>query len=106
MSRLIYPHLPERVMQQFGYMLFVLKDPFDYDPLAMAHRDVDAMCDDFHNHMIPNEVRITLTLNYWSFAYVYIQWYFRVSHPHMTLNALGDALRSAHLEILEKDQAR
>lgn len=36
-----------------------------------------------------------------SSAFDHIQWYFRVSHPYMTLNAYIDAPRPTHQETLE-----
>ena len=46
-SRMMYPHLPERVMRQFRYMQVIPREPFVSAPHTMVHKDVDAMYDDF-----------------------------------------------------------
>lgn len=99
-SRLLYPHVPERVMRVFNYMQFVSKDPSESSPPAIRHRDVDAMYYYYLIHLVSNEARGSLAPSNWSTAYGYIQWYFRVSHPYMT-DTPSDPLRSAHQEILE-----
>lgn len=53
-SRLMYPHLPERVMRQFDYMHFLPKDPYEYALPAMTHRDTGVIYDDYLNHLILN----------------------------------------------------
>lgn len=71
-SRLMYSHLPKRVMHQFGYMQCVPIYPFESAPPVMAHIDVDVMCDDDLDHLIPNEECGTLAPSNWSAAYGYI----------------------------------
>lgn len=41
-----------------------------------------------------------------SYVYNYIQWFYKVLHPYMTLDAEGDPLRSVHREILEEEQTK
>lgn len=40
-SRLMYPHMPERVMRQFGYLPGIPIDPSMSAPPAMVCKDVD-----------------------------------------------------------------
>ena len=58
------------------------------------------------NLLVPDESRSTLASNDWNVAYNYIQWYFRISHPYMTLDAPGDPPRSTHQETLTGEQGR
>lgn len=62
-SRLMYPHLPERVMRQFGYVQFVLRDPSDSTPPTIAYRNVDVMYDNFLNHLVLADTRGKIALS-------------------------------------------
>lgn len=81
-------------------MQFFPRDPSISAPPTLVHRDVDTMHDDYLNHVVSDDARGTLVPNYVSVAYGYIQWYFRVSHLYMTMNALGDPPMTTHQEIL------
>lgn len=95
-SRLMYPHLPECIMRQFGYMQYVPRDPSDYATSIMAHWDVDAMYNYFLNHLVSDKAQGTLAHNDCSVTYGYIQWYFRVSHPYMKIDSPKDPSRPSH----------
>lgn len=56
-------------------------------PPTMIYRDVEAMYEYFLNHLIST-------------------FYFRVSHPHMTLDAQGDPPKPTHQEILKEEHGR
>lgn len=53
-------------------MQFVLRDLSDSSPLVVACRDVDAMYDEFFNHLVPGESRGIVAPNEWSYAYSYV----------------------------------
>ena len=54
-SHMTYPHLSECVMRQFGYMEYILINPFVSAPPSMTHRDMYIMFDDYLNHLIPDK---------------------------------------------------
>lgn len=53
------------------------------------------MYDYYLNHLVSDEAHDTLAPSDWSYAYDNVS-YFRVSHPYMRLDTLGDPPRSAH----------
>lgn len=83
-------------MPQFRYMLFVPRDPSYSNSPNMVHKDVYDMYDDFLNHLVLDETQGIPPPSTWSYAYIYIQWYFRVSHPYMTPDAPGYPPRITH----------
>lgn len=105
-SGMMYPHLPECVIRQFGYMKFVPTDPSHSPPSTMVHKDVDVMCDGYLNLLVAYNTRGARTPSNWSCAYGFVLWYFRVLHPCMTLDDLGGPGRPTHKEILENKKAR
>lgn len=50
--RLMYPHMHERIMRQFGYMELVPSDSSQSAPPAMSRRDMDTMFHDYLNHLV------------------------------------------------------
>lgn len=72
------------IMHQFEYIQFVLRDPSDFDPHTTVHKDVDVLYDDFLNYLVPDETRYNIASSDCSCAFIYIQLYFRASHPYMT----------------------
>lgn len=71
-SRIMYPHMPERVIRQFRYLQVILKDLFMSTPPAMVCRDVDPMYDDLYNHPVPNKARSMVLPRKWGSAFDYI----------------------------------
>lgn len=71
----------------------------------MTHRDMDTICDDYLNHLIPDEARVIIAPSDKSVVHGYIQWYFRVSHPYITADDLRDPHRITHRATLEDDRA-
>lgn len=102
-SRLTYPHMPESVMHQFGYMHYIPRDPFVSAPSTLTRRVMDVMFDDYLNHLVSEEAQSTIAHNDWSYVDDYIWWFFSVSHPYMILDALGDPPRPAHQKILKEE---
>ncbi|XP_050920270.1 uncharacterized protein LOC127137907 [Lathyrus oleraceus] len=105
-SCLIFPHLPERIIRNFGYTQTILKHSAIFAPPTMMRREMNAMFDDYLSHLVPKEAHNTITKSDWSYVDGYIRWFFRVSHPYMVQAALGDSLRPAHQKILEEEQAQ
>lgn len=103
-SSLTFPHLPDHVMRQFDYTHIIPIRPIVSYPLAMTHRDMDVMFDDYLSHLIPEEAQSTIAESNWSYVDEYIRWFFRVSHSYMVQYAPGDPSRPAHQEILEEEQ--
>ncbi|XP_050878282.1 uncharacterized protein LOC127082097 [Lathyrus oleraceus] len=105
-SRLAAPHLPERMMWQFGYTQTIPKHLVVSAPLALTRRQMDAMFDDYESHLVPEETHSTMTESDRSYVDKYIRWFFRVSHSYMVQASLGDPLRPTHQEILEEKHAQ
>ena len=61
-----------------------LKNPYESTPPTIVCRDVDAMYDDFLNHMVLTEVRCIIAPSNWSCAYGYVQFYFSVTSLYDT----------------------
>ena len=78
-------------------MQFVSRDPSKYVPPTMVDKDVDAMYDDFVNHLVLAKARSIVAPSKWSYAYGYVHWYFRVSHSYMTPYIKGEPPRLAHI---------
>ena len=60
---MMYQHLPKLVVHQFRYIRFVPTCSFNSVYPTMVYRDVDAMYDDFLNHMISGETRGSVAPN-------------------------------------------
>lgn len=54
-SCMTFSHVPNHVMRQSGYMQYIPNDPFVFVLLAMTHRDMDIMFDDYLNHLVLGE---------------------------------------------------
>lgn len=61
------------------YMHVVPRESFVSPSPTMLRGDVEAMHDDFLNHLVPHEARGIIIPSEWNCAFDYIQWYFRVS---------------------------
>lgn len=95
-SRIMLPYIPERVSQQFGYVKGIAKDPIDVAPPTDYHMDVDKIFAPYFNHVVLEDVQYVPAPHPWSTIYGYIQWFYRVTHTFMTLDAEGDPPRPAH----------
>lgn len=51
----MYPHMPEWVMRQFGFIQGIPRDTLVSTPLVMVPKDVDAMYNDLYNHLVLEE---------------------------------------------------
>lgn len=72
----------------------------------MVRRDLNSMYNDFLNHLVLDKARSTKAHSDWSFAYNYVQWYFRVSHPYIILDTLEDPPRPSNQDILEEEKTK
>ncbi|CAI8615467.1 unnamed protein product [Vicia faba] len=99
-------YMPERVMCQFGYTQTIPQGPVVSAPPLVKGRDMNALFDDYENHLVPDEAQSTIAPDDWSYADCYIIWFFRVSHPYLVQDAPGNPPRPSHQEILEKEQTQ
>ncbi|XP_050897796.1 uncharacterized protein LOC127104665 [Lathyrus oleraceus] len=104
-SRLMYPHLSERAMRQFGLQQMIPRNPFTSAPLTICHRDLDVILDDFYSHLILEKEHSVPAGDPWAYEHGYIQWFYQVPHPYMISNVAGALPRPAHQEILEEVRA-
>ncbi|XP_058733870.1 uncharacterized protein LOC131605542 [Vicia villosa] len=65
-------YMSERVMRQFGFTRTILRDPTVYAPLTVKQRDMDALFDDFENHLVLDEARSTVAPYDWSYKHGYM----------------------------------
>lgn len=59
-SRLTTPHLPERVIRQFGYTQTILRHLVVSAPSVLTRRQMDDMFDDYESHLVPEEAQSTI----------------------------------------------
>lgn len=102
-SWLIYPHLPQRVLRQFGYLQSILSDPIFDAPPTMYCRDVDEIFTAYHEHLILEDVQSVPTYSPWCNAYSYIKWYYRVSNSYMMTPLDENPPRSTHQKIIQEN---
>ncbi|XP_058770497.1 uncharacterized protein LOC131644109 [Vicia villosa] len=98
-----YP--PERCMRQFGRVQMIPRSPFQVAPDTITRIELTSIFEDWAHHLVPNEYRRMVATESWHCVDDYVTWFYRVSHPLMTPDALGDPPRPAHEEILENQQA-
>lgn len=67
---------------------------------------MNVMFYDYESHLVPEEARISIVENDWSYVNKYIRWFFRVSHLYMVQNSPKNPLRPAHHEVLEEEQTQ
>ena len=59
-SYIAFPHLHKLVMRQFGYTQTIPRYPVISTPPVMTRRDMDAMFDNYHSHLVPKEAQSTI----------------------------------------------
>lgn len=70
---------------------WILSDFTVYAHPIVIYKDVDVMFDDFYNHLVPEEAQSVPAPQPRGNSFVYIQWYFRVSHS-TTSNGISEYL--------------
>ncbi|XP_050919052.1 uncharacterized protein LOC127136550 [Lathyrus oleraceus] len=95
-SRLTAPHLPDRIIWQFGYTQTIPKHSVVSAPHVLTHRQMDDMFDDYESHLVLEEAQSTIAPTDWSYVDEYIRCFFKVSHSYMVQAAPGDPPRSSH----------
>ncbi|XP_058766868.1 uncharacterized protein LOC131640495 [Vicia villosa] len=98
-------YLPERCMRQFGRVHMILRSPFEAAPDTISRVGLTAIFVDWAHHLVTEEYRRLVATQSWHCVDGYMTWFYRVSHPLMTLEAPEDPPRLAHEEILENQQA-
>jgi hypothetical protein len=104
---MICPHLPERVLRQYGHVQSIPRDPYVSAKAKMNRFTIDQA---FQNMSVENyvteEMRGPRTTIGFEYAPGYIVWLFKVSHPKIWPPMEGSPPRPANLEvIIEEDNA-
>ncbi|XP_058774201.1 uncharacterized protein LOC131648465 [Vicia villosa] len=97
-------YLSEWYMQQFDYVQTIPRSPTQASRDTIARWDLNDIFEDWEQHMVPEEYRLMQESSSWQYVEGYVIWFYTVSHPIMTLDALGHPPRSAHEKILENQQ--
>lgn len=82
--------IPKWSMLQFDYMLTIPRAPYEVAPLGFRRRDLQAILDDFESHLVLEEYFRELDDRYLAYVEGYMTWFYMVSHPIMTSDALGE----------------
>lgn len=93
-------------MRQFGFLQIIPILPSVSAPLTICHKDLEAILDDFYNHLVPYDEHIVLATNPWAYTQGYLHWFYRVSHPYMTLYIARAPPKSSGQDILEGERFR
>jgi hypothetical protein len=100
-SAMICPHLPERVLRQYGHVQSIPRDPDVSAKTGMNRFSIEQV---FRNYLVNNyvteEMRGPRVQNPFDSIPGYIAWFYRVSHPKIWPPAAGNPPRPANLEVL------
>ena len=64
----MYLHLPEQVMHQYGYLQIISRPPSKSALLTVRRRDLDAIVEDFKNHLVPKQYRRVSAPVQWAYV--------------------------------------
>lgn len=81
-------------MRQFGNMKIILRPPYKAAPSSVCRRDLHAILDDIKSHVVLEEYYRKSTHAHRACVEGYLTWFFRMSHPIMMLDTLGEPPRS------------
>jgi hypothetical protein len=104
---MICPHLPERVLRQYGHVQSIPRAPFVSAKAGMNRFTIDEA---FHNMLVENyvteDMRGPRVTKGFEAEPGYIAWFYKVSHPKIWAPMEGSPPRSVNLEVLiEEDNA-
>ncbi|XP_058746466.1 uncharacterized protein LOC131619381 [Vicia villosa] len=99
-------YLPERCMQDFGYVQTISKSPSQVAPDIIVRWDLDDIFEDWEQYIVSQDNRLTQVSNSWHCIEGYVTWFYTLSHPILTPDALGRPYRITYEEILENQQAQ
>ncbi|XP_058783090.1 uncharacterized protein LOC131657742 [Vicia villosa] len=97
-------YLPEWCMRQFGRVQLIPRSLFEAAPDTVIRVELTVIFEDWANLLVLEEYRRMQATQEWHCVDGYVTWFYRVSHPLLTPDALG-APKPAHGEILENQQA-
>jgi hypothetical protein len=105
---MVFPHLPERVLRQYGHVQSIPRDPvISARPLMNAFQIQHAFQDYLVKNYVTLQMRGPRFQNSWDNELGYIAWFYSVSHPKLWPPVEGGPPRPANVEVLiEGDDAR
>ncbi|XP_058762964.1 uncharacterized protein LOC131636367 [Vicia villosa] len=94
-------YLLKRVMHQFGYLQIIPRPPHDSISSTVPRKYLQAILDNFESHLVLEEYHREPTHVYWTCVKGYMTWLYRLSHPIITPDTLGEPPRPTNQEVLE-----
>ncbi|GAU41518.1 hypothetical protein TSUD_302570 [Trifolium subterraneum] len=106
-SSMICPHLPERVLRQYGHVQSIPRAPGVSAKAGMNHFSIQDAFDEYLNeNYVTEEMRGPRDVHGYETVSGYIAWFYRVSHPKIWPPVVGDPPRHANVEVMiEEDNA-
>ena len=104
---MICPHLPERVLRQYGHVQSIPRAPGVSAKAGMNHFSIQDAFDEYLNeNYVTEEMRGPRAVHGYETVPGYIAWFYRVSHPKIWPPVGGDPPRPANVEVMiEEDNA-
>ncbi|MCH85630.1 putative IMP dehydrogenase/GMP reductase, partial [Trifolium medium] len=105
---MVFPHLPERVLRQYGHVQSIPRDAvISARPLMNAFQIQHAFQDYLVKNYVTLQMRGPRVQSSWDSEPGYIAWIYSVSHPKLWPPVEGGPPRTANVEVLiEEDGAR
>jgi hypothetical protein len=100
-TAMVSPHLPERVLRQYGHVQSIPRAPFISAKAKMTRFTIDHA---FQHMLVENYVTVEMrglkATHGFEAVPGYIAWFFKVSHPKINAPIQGSPPRPANLEVL------
>ncbi|GAU25842.1 hypothetical protein TSUD_31060 [Trifolium subterraneum] len=106
-SSMICPHLPERILRQYGHVQSIPRASGVSAKAGMNQFSIQDAFDEYLNeNYVTEEMRGLRAVHGYETVSGYIAWFYRVSHPKIWPRVGGDPPRPANVEVMiEEDNA-